>query len=45
MGAIGALRTVAAAGRLGIIPCHVSQIAPMIEHGLIDSARALCLPP
>lgn len=35
MGAIGALRTVAAAGRLGIVPCHVSQIAPMIEQGLI----------
>ena len=35
MGAIGALRTVAATGRLGIIPCHVSQIGPMIEQGLI----------
>jgi acyl-CoA hydrolase len=35
MGAIGALRTVAAAGRLGIVPCHVSQVAPMIEQGLI----------
>jgi acyl-CoA hydrolase len=35
MGAIGALRTVAAAGKLGIVPCHVSQIAPMIEQGLI----------
>ena len=35
MGAIGALRTVAAAGRLGIVPCHVSQIGPMIEQGLI----------
>lgn len=35
MGAIGALRSVAAKGRLGIIPCHVSQVAPMIEQGLI----------
>jgi acyl-CoA hydrolase len=35
MGAIGALRTIAATGRLGIIPCHVSQIGPMIEQGLI----------
>ena len=35
MGAMGALRAVAAAGRLGIVPCHVSQIGPMIEQGLI----------
>ena len=35
MGAIGALRTLAAAHRLSIIPCHVSQIGPMIEQGLI----------
>jgi acyl-CoA hydrolase len=35
MGAIGALRTLTAAGRLGIVPCHVSQIGPMIEQGLI----------
>jgi acyl-CoA hydrolase len=35
MGAIGALRTVAATGRLGIVPCHVSQIGPMIQQGLI----------
>jgi acyl-CoA hydrolase len=35
MGAIGALRTLAAANRLDIIPCHVSQIGPMIEQGLI----------
>jgi acyl-CoA hydrolase len=47
MGAIGALRTVAAAGRLGIIPCHVSQVAPMIEHGLIgcDVAFVQVSPP
>jgi acyl-CoA hydrolase len=35
MGAIGALRAIATTGRLGIIPCHVSQIGPMIEQGLI----------
>ena len=35
MGAIGALRVLAAAHRLGIIPCHVSQVGPMIEQGLI----------
>jgi acyl-CoA hydrolase len=35
MGAIGALRTVAATGRLGIVPCHVSQVGPMIGQGLI----------
>ena len=35
MGAIGALRALAKAGRLGIVPCHVSQIGPMIEQGLI----------
>ena len=47
MGAIGALRTVAAKGRLGIIPCHVSQVAPMIEQGLIgcDVAFVQVSPP
>jgi acyl-CoA hydrolase len=47
MGAIGALRTVAAAGRLGIVPCHVSQVAPMIEHGRIgcDVAFVQVSPP
>jgi len=35
MGAMGTLRPVAAAGLLGIVPCHVGQIAPMIEQGLI----------
>src|SRR5262249_8892084 len=35
MGAIGALRALTAAGRLGVIPCHVGQIGPMIEQGLI----------
>jgi acyl-CoA hydrolase len=35
MGTIGALRAVAAAGRLGIIPCHVGQVASMIGQGII----------
>ena len=35
MGAIGVLRTLTAAHRLNIIPCHVSQVGPMIEQGLI----------
>jgi acyl-CoA hydrolase len=35
MGAIGALRTMAAAHKLGIIPCHVGQIGPMIADGII----------
>lgn len=35
MGAMGALRALATAGRLGIVPCHVSQVAPMIEQGVI----------
>jgi len=35
MGAIGALRNLSAAHRLGIVPCHVSQVGPMIEQGLI----------
>jgi acyl-CoA hydrolase len=47
MGAIGALRTVAAAGRLGIVPCHVSQVGPMIEQRLIgcDVAFVQVSPP
>lgn len=47
MGAIGVLRTLTAAGKLDIIPCHVSQIAPMIEQGLIgcDVAFVQVSPP
>jgi acyl-CoA hydrolase len=47
MGAIGALRTVAAAGRLKIVPTHVSQVGPMIEQGLIgcDVAFVQVSPP
>jgi acyl-CoA hydrolase len=35
MGAIGVLRTLTRAGRLGVIPCHVGQIGPLIEAGQI----------
>ncbi len=47
MGAIGDLRTLTAAHRLGIIPCHVSQVGPMIEQGLIgcDAAFVQVSPP
>ena len=47
MGAIGALRTLAAAHRLGVVPCHVSQVGPMIEQGLIgcDVAFVQVSPP
>lgn len=41
MGAIGALRTLAASHRLGIVPCHVSQVGPMIEQGLIGCDVAM----
>jgi acyl-CoA hydrolase len=47
MGAIGELRTLTAAHRLGIIPCHVSQVGPMIAQGLIgcDVAFVQVSPP
>jgi acyl-CoA hydrolase len=47
MGAIGALRTIAATGRLNIVPCHVSQVGTMIERGLIgcDVAFVQVSPP
>ncbi|MDT3439871.1 MULTISPECIES: acetyl-CoA hydrolase/transferase family protein [unclassified Pseudofrankia] len=35
MGAIGVLRSLTKAHRLSVIPCHVSQVGPMIETGLI----------
>ena len=41
MGAIGALRGMAKANRLGILPCHVSQIGPMIEAGIIGCDVAM----
>ncbi len=47
MGAIGALRTLSAAHRLEVVPCHVSQVGPMIEDGLIgcDVAFVQVSPP
>ncbi len=35
MGAIGALRALGQEHRLGVIPCHVGQVGPMIEAGII----------
>ncbi|HEY1077369.1 MAG TPA: acetyl-CoA hydrolase/transferase C-terminal domain-containing protein [Fontimonas sp.] len=35
MGAIGTLRALTAVGRLAVIPCHVGQVGPAIEQGLI----------
>ncbi len=40
MGAIGALRAMTRAGKLGVIPCHVSQIGRMIEAGTIGCDAA-----
>lgn len=47
MGTIGALRPLAAAGLLGIIPCHVGQVGPMIAEGAIgcDVAMVQVSPP
>ncbi|MFV3127232.1 acetyl-CoA hydrolase/transferase family protein [Niveispirillum sp. KHB5.9] len=47
MGAIGALRSLTAAGLLDVIPCHVGQVAPMIGQGLIgcDVAFVQVSPP
>jgi acyl-CoA hydrolase len=41
MGAIGALRSMSKVHRLGIIPCHVGQVAPLIEQGLIGCDVAM----
>lgn len=35
MGAIGALRQLTKANKLSIIPCHVSQVGPMIADGIL----------
>lgn len=35
MGAIGTLRALTKTGQLQVIPCHVSQIGPYIEQGII----------
>lgn len=46
-GAIGDLRVLTAAHKLGVRPCHVSQIGPMIAQGLIgcDVAFVQVSPP
>ena len=41
MGAIGALRSMSKAHQLGIIPCHVGQVAPLIEQSLIGCDVAM----
>ncbi|MCI4592002.1 acetyl-CoA hydrolase [Sphingobium sp. BYY-5] len=41
MGAIGALRTMTRAGRLQIIPVHVSQVGPLISAGIIPCDVAM----
>jgi acyl-CoA hydrolase len=41
MGAIGALRSMSKAHKLGIIPCHVGQVAPLIDQGLIGCDIAM----
>jgi acyl-CoA hydrolase len=47
MGAIGALRSLTELHRLRIVPCHVSQVGPLIEQGLIacDVAFVQVSPP
>lgn len=35
MGAMGSFRALAAAGKLGIVPCHIGQVGAMIDDGLI----------
>jgi acyl-CoA hydrolase len=35
MGAIGVLRTLTKEHKLSVIPCHVSQVAPMITDGIL----------
>ncbi len=41
MGAIGALRSMSRVHKLGIIPCHVGQVAPLIEQGMIGCDVAM----
>ena len=47
MGAIGTLRSLTKEHRLTVVPCHVSQVAPMIESGVIgcDAAFVQVSPP
>jgi acetyl-CoA hydrolase len=41
MGAIGALRSMTKAGKLSVIPVHVSQVGPMITAGIIGCDVAM----
>ncbi len=41
MGAIGVLRTMTKAGKLHVIPCHVSQVGPLIAAGIIGCDVAM----
>lgn len=41
MGAIGALRSMTKAGKLAVIPVHVSQVGPMIDAGIIGCDVAM----
>ncbi len=41
MGAIGALRSMTKAGKLAVIPAHVSQIGPLIAEGIIGCDVAM----
>lgn len=41
MGAIGQLRSMTRGGHLQVIPCHVSQVGPLIEAGVIGCDVAM----
>ena len=41
MGAIGALRSMTKAGKLDVIPVHVSQVGPLITAGVIPCDVAM----
>lgn len=41
MGAIGQLRAMTRSGHLSVIPCHVSQVGPLIEAGVIGCDVAM----
>ncbi len=41
MGAIGALRTMTKAGKLDVVPVHVSQVGPLIAAGIIPCDVAM----
>lgn len=41
MGAIGQLRSMSKAGKLAVIPCHVSQVGPLVRAGIIGCDVAM----